>query len=56
MSDYAAFLARKQKLWTGHPIPTADLPPQLFDWQVAVTRWAMKKGRAAVWADCGLMV
>ncbi len=54
MSDYAAFLARKQKLWTGTPLPPADLPTQLFDWQAAVTRWAMKKGRAAVFADCGL--
>lgn len=54
MSDYAAFLARKQKLWAGDPIPPADLPPQLFDWQTAVTHWAMRKGRAAIFADCGL--
>lgn len=28
--------------------------PKLFDWQNAIVRWALKKGRAAVFADCGL--
>src|SRR5579872_450864 len=54
MTDYATFLASKQKRWTGDPIPSADLPPQLFDWQAAITRWAMRKGRCAIFADCGL--
>ena len=26
----------------------------LFPWQAAIVKWALKKGRAAVWADCGL--
>jgi hypothetical protein len=54
MTDYADFLARKQRTWTGHALPVAELPPQLFDWQAAITRWAMRKGRAAIFADCGL--
>ena len=54
MSDYATFLARKQRLWAGTPIAPAALPSPLFDWQAAITRWAMRKGRAAIFADCGL--
>lgn len=52
--NYTDFLKSKQKRWAGDAMPTADLPAQLFDWQTAVTRWAMRKGRAAVFADCGL--
>lgn len=54
MSDYAAFLARKSRLLRGESLPNLEMPPQLFDWQQAVARWAMKKGRAALFADCGL--
>ncbi len=53
MSDYAAFLARKTRIWTGLAIPVNGLPPQLFDWQRAIVRWALRKGRAAIWSDCG---
>jgi len=51
---YADFLARKQRTWTGHALPPADPPSPLFDWQAAIVRWAMRKGRAAIFADCGL--
>ncbi len=30
------------------------LPSELYDWQAAIGRWALKKGRAAIFADCGL--
>ena len=30
------------------------MPDLLFDWQRAVVRWACKKGRAALFEDCGL--
>jgi len=52
--SYAEFLQRKQRGWAGTAIPPADLPPKLFDWQTAIVRWAMRKGRAAIFADCGL--
>src|SRR5580704_1395569 len=52
--SYADFLARKQRRWSGDGLPPCDLPPQLFDWQAAITRWAMRKGKAAIFADCGL--
>ena len=29
-------------------------PPWLFDWQQAVTKWSIKKGRAALFMDTGL--
>ncbi len=54
MSAYAAFLARKARVWTGQAIPLTSLPDPLFDWQKAIVRWALRKGRAAIFADCGL--
>jgi hypothetical protein len=53
--DYAAFLAGKCLEWRGiDGITDAVLPLKLFDWQAAVVRWALRKGRAAIWADTGL--
>lgn len=31
-----------------------DLNPMLFDFQRDIVRWALKRGRAAVFADCGM--
>ncbi len=31
-----------------------ELNPMLFDFQRDVTRWALRRGKAAVWLDCGL--
>jgi len=50
---YTDFLARKRRVWTGQAIPLSTLPPQLFDWQAAIVRWALRKGRAAIFSDCG---
>lgn len=53
--QYEEFLARKliQDPATGlEDIP--DLSPQLFPFQTDIARWALKRGRAAIWADCGL--
>lgn len=33
--------------------PTED-NPRLFQWQSDIVRWALMKGRAAIFADCGL--
>jgi superfamily II DNA or RNA helicase len=30
------------------------LPSALYPWQAAIVRWAVRKGRAAIFADCGL--
>lgn len=56
MSTYQEFLARKRRVWTGAGIDAARaiLPAGLYPWQDAITRWALRKGRAAIFADCGL--
>jgi len=32
----------------------ANLNPNLFDWQEAIVRWALRKGRVCLFEDCGL--
>lgn len=32
----------------------SELNPRLFDYEKATVRWALVKGRAAIFADCGL--
>ncbi len=55
MSDYATFLASKaiRDPATG----LAEVPalnPMLFEFQRDIVAWALKRGRACIWADCGL--
>ena len=38
----------------GFDVPLEDLNPMLFDWQKVLVRWAIYKGRAALFEDCGL--
>lgn len=55
MSDYRAFLERKAIIDPPTGIDVAgDLNPKLFDFQRDLVRWALKRGRAAVFADCGM--
>jgi hypothetical protein len=52
--SYAEFLASKRRVWTGVGIESADVPAMLYTWQAAIVRWALRKGRAAIFAVCGL--
>ena len=55
MISYADFLARKSVVDpdTGMKhIP--DLNPMLFPHQADMVRWALRRGRAAIFADCGI--
>jgi DNA modification methylase len=54
--DYAEFLQSKQQRLTdgGFAVPDDALSDKLYDFQRAITRWALRKGRAAIFADCGL--
>lgn len=52
--SYAAFLEQKARLFRGSGVAVTDVPTQLYAWQAAIVRWALRKGRAAIWADCGL--
>ena len=52
---YASFLARKSVIDpdTGLQI-IPDLNPMLFPHQADMVRWALRRGRAAIFADCGI--
>lgn len=54
MSDYAAFLERKSQLGTFDGFAPRWMPDFLFDFQSSVVEWACRKGKAAIFADCGL--
>ena len=55
MNAYQEFLRDKRSLWRGSAIPTrAPLPDAAFGFQRKATAWALAKGRAAMFADCGL--
>jgi len=53
---YTEFLDTKQKRWKGTGIGVSDIetPSELYPWQDAITRWALRKERACIFADCGL--
>lgn len=53
---YADFLASKQRrtVVTGCDVSTADVHTWLHAWQAEVVAWAVRRGRAAIWADTGL--
>lgn len=52
--DYLDFLRSKSRLWTGCGVQPSPLPSSLFPFQQVLTTWALKKGRACLWADTGL--
>ncbi len=52
--SYHDFLAKKRRVWTGAGMEPGELPSRLYAWQAAIVRWALRKGRAALFADCGL--
>jgi hypothetical protein len=53
-ADYAAFLAKKTQLGGDHGFEPRWLPGYLFDFQRHLVDWALRRGRAAIFADCGL--
>jgi hypothetical protein len=52
--DYEAFLGAKTQEGIDHGFDPVWMPSKLFPFQVALVEWACRKGRAAVFADCGL--
>lgn len=54
--EYAEFLARKQGKVEkpGRDVTAADVHPMLHDWQNELVQWAVRTGRAALWADTGM--
>lgn len=54
MMNYEEFLERKAQAGADHGFEPLWLPDWLFDFQRALVEWAIRKGRAAIFADCGL--
>ena len=55
-SIYSEFIESKQAVVddAGFDVDESFLNPKLFDFQKALVRWSLAKGRAAIFADCGL--
>lgn len=56
VENYESFLRSKALVTpsVGFKVDEAELSPELFPFQRATVKWALAKGRAAVFADCGL--
>lgn len=52
--NYATFLDRKTHLADGGGFAPTWMPDCLFPFQRHLTEWAIRRGRAALFADCGL--
>ncbi len=53
-TDYQEFLSRKRFIDPQSGFEPGELNPHLYDFQRDIVRWAVRRGRAAVFADCGL--
>jgi hypothetical protein len=54
MTDYQEFLHRKMIDGSNTGFNPIWLPSQMFPFQKHVTEWAIRKGKGAIYADCGL--
>ena len=56
MMEYKRFLEKKAINYgsSGFKVLSEDLNNKLFDWQRELVRWALYKGRSALFEDCGL--
>jgi hypothetical protein len=52
--SYSEFLDVKTHLGGMHGFTADGISPRLFDFQSALVDWSLRKGRAAIFADCGL--
>ena len=52
--DYARFLEGKAQSEQRHGFEPIWMPDFLYDFQRELTAWALRKGRAGIFADCGL--
>lgn len=54
MDDYEKFLGLKTHEGVDHGFDPVFLPDALMDYQKSLVEWAIRKGRGAIFADCGL--
>ena len=52
--EYATFLESKAQLGGDHGFAPMWMPDAMFDFQRSMTEWSLRKGRAALFEDCGL--
>ena len=52
--DYDGFLSRKAQMGADSGFDPLWVPDFLFPFQRALVEWSIRKGRAALFADCGL--
>lgn len=54
--EYLEFLKSKRFVLesSGFDVDKAELNPMLYEFQKDIVRWALKKGKACIFADCGL--
>jgi hypothetical protein len=51
---YGEFISKKQHVGADHGFAPAFMPDQAFPFQRELIEWATRKGRAALFADCGM--
>lgn len=54
VATYSRFLSGKAQVGGDHGFAPVWVPDILFDFQRALVEWAVRRGRAAIFADCGL--
>ncbi len=52
--EYEKFLEKKSQLSGEYGFPPLWIPDFLYDFQKSLVDWAVRKGRSAIFADCGL--
>jgi hypothetical protein len=55
-TEYEQFIESKRivSLPSGFNVDASQINPMLFDWQNLVVRWGLRRGKAALFEDCGL--
>lgn len=54
LAEYRDFIDSRQQRGSDSGFSPVWMPPYLFDFQSALVEWSIRKGRAAIFADCGL--
>lgn len=54
MKEYREFISDKYHEGAEFGFDPVWIPDKLFPFQVAMVEWALRKGRAAIFADCGM--
>lgn len=54
IGEYRRFLHKKTQASGEHGFEPIELPATMFPFQRDLTTWALRRGRAAIFADCGM--